>query len=426
MLKRIRTQDLTVGMFLHEFCGSWVEHPFWRSQFLLEDPQDLVRIGHTSIHEVWIDTARGRDVAPDTTSTSRAQADAAIQSTFSALAAQSTFQAPPEALWPVPAPVASPASMEEELVRATLVCRQAKRAVILMFNQVRLGKALEVNHLQELVEDISASIARHPNALISLARLKNADDYTYMHSVAVCALMMALGRQIGLSGAQLHTAGLAGLLHDVGKAHIPVAILNKPGKLTEAEFEVMRSHPIEGHRILLRGGMQNAEVLDACLHHHEKNDGNGYPENLHRDAISLIAKMAAICDVYDAITSERPYKRGWDPAKSLHRMAEWSYAQFDLPLFQAFVKTLGIYPIGSLVRLHSGHLGVVVEQSASALLQPHVKVFFCVARDQRITPKIIHLSSPECSDHISAREDPEHWHFTDLNSLCSDLAAQPW
>ena len=426
MLKRIRTQDLTVGMFLHEFCGSWVEHPFWRSQFLLDDPQDLVRIRQTSIQEVWIDTARGCDVAPETATTSRAQADAAIHTTFSELAAQSTFQAPPEALRPAPAPVASPASMQEELVRATLVCRQAKRAVILMFNQVRLGKALEVNHLQELVEDISASIARHPGALISLARLKNADDYTYMHSVAVCALMMALGRQIGLSGAQLHTAGLAGLLHDVGKAHIPLAILNKPGKLTEAEFDVMRSHPLEGHRILQRGGMQHTEVLDACLHHHEKSDGNGYPENLDKNAISLIAKMAAICDVYDAITSERPYKRGWDPSKSLHRMAEWSHAQFDLPLFQAFVKTLGIYPVGSLVRLHSGHLGVVVEQSASALLQPHVKVFFCVAREQRITPKIIHLSSPECSDHISAREDPEHWHFADLNTLCTDLAAQPW
>ncbi|MBP6599245.1 MAG: DUF3391 domain-containing protein, partial [Giesbergeria sp.] len=204
MLKRIRTQDLTVGMFLHEFCGSWMEHPFWRSQFLLDDPADLARISNTSIQEVWIDTARGCDVAPDTASTSRAQVDAAINTAFSHLAARPNFQAPPEALRPLLDQ--SPANMKEEAVRAAFVCRRAKQAVIAMFQQARLGQALEVDHLQELVEDISASIARHPGALISLARLKNADDYTYMHSVAVCALMMALGRQIGLSGAQLHTA----------------------------------------------------------------------------------------------------------------------------------------------------------------------------------------------------------------------------
>ena len=424
MLKRIRTQDLTVGMFLHEFCGSWMEHPFWRSQFLLDDPADLARISNTSIQEVWIDTARGCDVAPDTASTSRAQVDAAINTAFSHLAARPNFQAPPEALRPLLDQ--SPANMKEEAVRAAFVCRRAKQAVIAMFQQARLGQALEVDHLQELVEDISASIARHPGALISLARLKNADDYTYMHSVAVCALMMALGRQIGLSGAQLHTAGLAGLLHDVGKAVIAPTILNKPGKLTDAEFGIIRSHPLEGHRILLRGGMQHAEVLDACLHHHEKIDGNGYPENLDKDSISLIAKMAAICDVYDAITSERPYKHGWDPAKSLHRMAEWSRAQFDLQLFQAFVKTLGIYPVGSLVRLTSGRIGVVTEQNPHALLLPHVKVFFCVANDERITPRVLNLSSADCSERISAREDPAHWRFADLNALCSDLAARPW
>ena len=432
MLKRIRTQDLTVGMFLHEFCGSWMEHPFWRSQFLIDDAEDLERIRQTSIQEVWIDTARGSDVAPHTAAVTRAQADAAVDTTLTELADLPSFQAPLEALRPASASAqhcahhSAATSMEEELVRATLVCRQAKKAVMVMFNQVRLGQALDVSHLNELVEDISASIARHPNALISLVRLKNADDYTYMHSVAVCALMMALARHIGMSGQQLHTAGMAGLLHDLGKAHIPLAILNKPGKLTEAEFAVVRSHPVEGHRILLHGGMANAEVLDACLHHHEKSDGNGYPEKLGGTSISLIAKMASICDVYDAITSDRPYKRGWDPSKSLRRMAEWSYAHFDLQLFQAFVKTLGIYPVGSLVRLSSGRIGVVIEQSPNALLLPQVKTFFCIASNQRTAPKVVNLAANDCSDRISAREDPEHWRFTDLSSLCTDLHARPW
>ena len=197
MLKRIRTQDLAPGMFLHEFCGSWMDHPFWRSKFLLQDPEDLLRIRKTSIQEVWIDTSKGGDVAASAISITREEADAAIDTAFSSLAEMPTFVAPPEALQP--SNHNAPTSMAEELISAAKICHQSKSAVVAMFAEARLGRALEVPDLQVMVEEISASIARHPNALISLALLKSADDYTYMHSVAVCALMMALGRQIKLN-----------------------------------------------------------------------------------------------------------------------------------------------------------------------------------------------------------------------------------
>jgi putative nucleotidyltransferase with HDIG domain len=277
------------------------------------------------------------------------------------------------------------------------------------------------------VEEISDSVSRNTSALISLARLKTADDYTYMHSVAVCAMMIALARQLGLDEDQVKSAGMAGLLHDLGKAMMPMAVLNKPGKLTEAEFDIMKSHPLEGHKILQRAGNVDALVLDVCLHHHEKTDGSGYPDGLKDEDISLFAKMGAVCDVYDAITSNRPYKAGWDPAESLRKMAEWAQGHFDQKVFQAFVKSLGIYPIGSLVRMTSGRIGVVMEQTSKSLTTPRVKVFFSTKSNLRITPEIIDLSLPDTRDKIAGREDPEKWRFPDLDELWSGLSnVPPW
>ena len=201
--------------------------------------------------------------------------------------------------------------------RAAQVLKRSKQQVTSLFNEARLGKAVDPQQCLPLVEQISASLARNGSALLSLARLKTSDEYTYMHSVAVCALMIAMARQLGLSEEHVREAGEAGLLHDIGKMAIPDAILNKPGKLTDAEFGTMRSHPEAGARMLLDCRQVSALVIDVCLHHHEKFDGSGYPHRLTGEQISLFARMGAVCDVYDAITSDRPYKKGWDPAEAL-------------------------------------------------------------------------------------------------------------
>ena len=216
-------------------------------------------------------------------------------------------------------------------------------------------------------------------------------------------------------------SALAALLHDLGKATIPLDILNKPGKLTDAEFAVVRHHPVAGWEMLREGGKTESAVLDACRHHHEKMDGSGYPKGLKGDEISLMAKMNAVCDVYDAITSNRPYKAGWDPAESLRKMAEWANGHFDGKVFQAFVKSLGIYPIGSLVKLTSGRLGVVVSQTTKSLTTPCVKVFYSTKSSMRIVPEVIDLSSDKTNEKIANREDPTKWNFADLNSLWSGL-----
>ena len=197
------------------------------------------------------------------------------------------------------------------------------------------------------------------------------------------------------------------------------------GKLTPNEFAIVRSHPELGHRILVRGGNASEVSLDVCLHHHEKMDGSGYPEGLSGKQISLHARMGAICDVYDAITSNRPYKAGWDPAESMRKMGEWCGGHFDPVLFQAFAKSLGIYPVGSLVRLGSGRLGVVTAQTASSLTTPMVKVFYSTQDKVRLPTVDVDLSLPGCTEKIIAREDPAKWDFDDLDAMWSTPAAPP-
>ncbi len=428
MLKRIGTDQLILGMYIHEFCGSWLDHPFVRvGGFLLSNPKDLDRVHGSSIREVWIDVSKGKDIPAHVKSVSREEADAEIEARLS------TFgELPPEpAAPPIPKPptvnqARLPASMAEETHRARAICDKAKGAVTSMFKEARMGRAINSDAANELVSEISDSVARNSAALISLARLKTADDYTYMHSVAVCALMVSLAMQMKLGETITRQAAMAGLLHDVGKALMPMEVLNKPGKLTDAEFAIIRGHPRKGYEMLRASPQVSAEALDVCLHHHEKFDGSGYPDRLKGDSISLLARMGAVCDVYDAITSNRPYKSGWDPAQSIRRMAEWAPGHFDALVFQAFVKSIGIYPVGSLVRMASGRLGVVVAQNPTALTAPMVKVFYSTKSNLRIPPEVIDLSKGGPHDRIASREDPAVWKFHDLDEIWSGIQGAPW
>jgi HD-GYP domain-containing protein (c-di-GMP phosphodiesterase class II) len=306
-------------------------------------------------------------------------------------------------------------TMAEELREAARLCQRSRRAVSSMFAEARLGKALQAERCLPLVDDITQSVFRNPGALVSLARLKTADDYSYMHSVAVCALMVALAQQMGHDDAACREAGLAGLLHDLGKAAMPLEILNKPGKLSEAEFAVIRTHPERGHRMLQESNGAGSAAMDVCLHHHERDDGRGYPHGLQGAQISTLARMAAVCDVYDAITSNRPYKLGWDPAESISKMASWQ-GHFDALVFQHFVRSLGIYPNGSLVRLASNRLAVVMDQNPQVLTAPLVKAFFDLASERHITPQVLDLADGE-PDHIIDREPAGRWQFPQLDAL---------
>jgi putative nucleotidyltransferase with HDIG domain len=392
-------------MYLHRLGGSWLDHPFWRGAFVLDDPKDLDAIREHGIEEIWIDTSRGLDVAPPPESAPGVPApeNAAPES------------AAPIAVRAAPAlPAVAHACFLEEIERARKVCQDSSVAIASLFQDIRMGRIVDTSHALPMVQDIADSVSRNPRALISIARLKTQDDYTYMHSVAVCGLMVALGQQLGMDERLVREAGMAGLVHDLGKAMSPPEVLNKPGALTEEEFTIMKRHPVQGWQLLREGTQTTESVLDVALHHHEKFDGSGYPHKLHGEGIGHFARMGAICDVYDAITSARCYKAGWEPGHAVRQMSSWT-GHFDRRLLEAFIRSIGIYPIGSLVRLESGRLGVVCEQLSRSLLRPVVHVFHSARTNLPLPPQRIDLALPGAHDRIVGIENPVKWGFGPLD-----------
>ena len=400
MLKKIHVRNIRTGMFINEICGSWMDHPFWKKAFLLSIDADLKTLQTCGIQEVWIDTEKGLDVESKAVVSTGEEEKKKVEADLLKIATEP----PPEPHTPI----------HDEMARARKLQAKSKEAVTSMFNEVRMGNAIKVSEAAPLVEEISQSIMRNPEAFLNLVRLKTKDDYTYMHSVAVCALMIALGKQLGLTGQDLKDAGLAGLLHDVGKMMIDDAVLNKPGKLTDEEFELIKEHPRKGWEVLQGSPDITAVALDVCRHHHERVDGTGYPDRISGEKLTLLARMGAVCDVYDALTSNRCYKNGWEPAEAIRKMAEWRNGHFDEKVFQAFVKTIGIYPSGTLVRLKSGRLAIVIEQTGKSLLTPIVKAFFSTKSNEPIMPEMIDLSRSR--ESIAGAEDPAQWGF-DLKQI---------
>ena len=389
MRKKIRVQELAVGMYVDEICGNWIDHPFWKSSFRLREAKELIDLQQSKVREVWIDTAKGGDIDADVAESLCVDIGSSAQEIVSDVSAD--IRVP----------------LDEELGRAESLKYRAKQAVSSLFDKARLGQALPVGEMAGLVDDIYQSVSRNSGALLSLVRLKDKDSYTYLHCVSVCALMMALGKQMGLESGTLKSLGIAGLLHDIGKAAVPQEVLNKPGRLTDAEFDIMRTHSLKGWEMLRDAYDADEIALDVCRHHHERIDGAGYPDGLSADSLTMHARMGAVCDIYDAITSDRCYKKAWSPVEALRKMAEWQHGHLDEKIFQCFIKTVGIYPVGTLLKLKSGRLAVVTDQTERSLLEPIVRVFFSARSNAPIARELVNIGLSQ--DAIESVEDPLKW-----------------
>ena len=392
MLKKIMISQLQVGMFVHDLDCGWLQHPFFRSRFMINDLLMLDKVRDANIKHLVIDTEKGVDCTD-------AEAGDELQLTLQANIAETSSRQANDGKQ-VPA--------SDEINNARVIYKEATNVIHRLLEDVRLGKQVEVEHIEPVTEKIVNSVFRNKDALISLTRIKNRDQYTFMHSVSVSGLLASFALNQGMERERIKQIVMGGLLHDVGKMRVPLEILNKPDRLSEDEYAIMKSHAQIGIDILSGMPGLSKDAMDVVAMHHERIDGSGYPNGLKGDEISEVGQMSTIIDVYDALTSVRIYKDAWEPSFTLKKLLEWSGSHFDKRLVSNYIRCLGIYPVGSLVQLKSGLVGIVREQNEKDLLRPDLRLIYNSRFEKYIQVKDVQLRKMP-QDRIIEAISPEKY-----------------
>jgi HD-GYP domain-containing protein (c-di-GMP phosphodiesterase class II) len=379
-------------MFIHDLNCGWLKHPFVTNSFRVKNERLIEKIMSYGIQEVYIDTDRGTDVLNAPT---KQEVHREIQQQMHQAADQeneNTCQVP----------------LDTEMVKARAIKKEARRTIQNILDDVRFGKQVHKEKAELLVEKMMESIFRNHNALISLGRIRKVDEYTYMHSMSVCVLMISFGRYLGYKRELLREIGIGAMLHDIGKMKVPHQLLTKRSGLSDHEYAQLQEHVVFSRSILEETeGISQTSILLASQHH-ERFDGTGYPGGLGGDETSEFGQAAAIADVYDAMTSKRCYQPKFEPTDVLRKLFEWSENLYNKSLVQHFIRNVGIYPIGALIRLKSGLLGVVLNHGEQSLLQPLVRVMYDTKKDRMIMPFDIDLAHSD-GDHVVCHELPDKW-----------------
>ncbi len=314
MLKRIKRHQARVGMFITDIEDPLRDEAAPVRSFLLKDEAAAAKVRASNIISLVIDTRRGVDVGAGRPHPDKRESEASL----------SNLSRP---------------FTQTEIEEALQTIEQTRPLLDTLFSNARLNGKGTFEPADRAVEQIAKSMVTNPAALIGITRLKTKDEYTFLHSIAVSALMVHFARFLKFDEQTVRVLGVSGLLHDIGKMVMPDALLSKKSALTDEEMAEIRTHPVRGYELLSRQGDMPQIVLDVCLHHHERIDGKGYPFGLSDKQISTPARIAAICDVYDAMTSARSYKRAWTPAETLRMMLK-SDGHFDRHLLTQFNASL--------------------------------------------------------------------------------------
>lgn len=368
MVKKIKVDRLKPGMYIHDLNCSWMVHPFFGSSLNVKNESTIEKILKFGIREVYIDTDKGLDVE-----------GAVIEEVAKDKNEELNICEEPEEISgadEINFDIIRPVPVGQEILKAKTIREDALLTVQKAMADIKSGNKIDKGAVIHTVDDILVSILRNKNALSGLGMLRKTDEYLYNHSINVCTLMVSFGKSLGFDSHLLREIGVGSLLHDIGTMRIPSAILNKKSALSDEEYSEIKKHVEYGRKILEETEGVTETSITTAYHHHERLDGSGYPNGLKGDKISYAGQAIAIIDVYDALTTKKCYRRKIPPTQALEMIYEWSSTQFNRELVQKFIRCIGIYPVGALVRLKSGLIGVVVNHSEENLLQPVVRVIY--------------------------------------------------
>ena len=362
MKKQIPVSALRFGMYVAELDRPWTDTPFMFQGFVLATQQQLDAL-RKYCKTVYIDVERG--AAP-----------------------------PPEAR----APHAEQSSVEQEFGPARRAYETSGDTVRELLRAVRVGKVLDSGQLAAAVQSMTESVLRNPDALLLFSQLRAKGEYNEAHALDVSIYMITFGRFLELERPQVEFLGYLGLLQDIGKVRLPGELLDKSGRLSVEEYEQAKLHVRYSEEILRATPGLPAGLAQAASLHHERLDGSGYPRGLRGSEIGRDGLIAAIVDAFDAMTMKRPYADPMSPSKAISELYKWRGVYFDATLVEQFIRCLGIFPVGSLVELNTGEVGVVIAQNPAKRLLPRVMVIRDAQRKPLIPQKLLDLArSPMAS-----------------------------
>lgn len=365
--KKISVADLQIGMYISELDRDWLGTPFLMQGFTVQTRDDIQTVQQYCEY-VWVESVRQSYVPPE---------ERAVQE---AKQRKKSY--------------INKVSASDEHRQALGVFREARRVTKSLLDEARLGAAVNTEAAKSTVNECVQSILRNADALSWMSKMRNEDEYTAEHCLNVCILAISFGRHLGYEEEALQHIGLCGLLHDVGKMKIPVDILNKPGRLTDKEFKMIKAHTVHGRNLLMTAPGSYHGVVDVAYSHHERLDGTGYPRGLKAAGISEFSRIIAIADAYDAMTAKRVYEDARPSTDALKEIFDNRGTQFDERLAEQFLEMVGLYPPGSIVEMSNGCVGIVLTTNQRYRQLPKVLVVRNTVK-KAVKEKVLNLADCE-------------------------------
>jgi len=395
MIRKVKVSKLRPGIFIHNFGEKWLDHPFMSKTKMIFDEWHIERIQEYGIEEVYIDTTRGLDIIIEPIKLDD------WANAFENKKAKDKLLIKRKVWLP----------FREELVKAISVRKSAMEYLRRQESLIKSEQPIEIEQGLELVETIIKSVSRNKDALLALRVSQNKDDYLLNHSLNVATLMAVVSQDLDLPDEVIHVFTAGALFHDFGKFLIPETLLNKPDLYSDDEFVQMKEHPKLGVDVLNKTEQLQPELVDIVFEHHERMDGSGYPRGLKGEEISLGGRLTGIMDFYDALNSDRCYKDRVSSVEVLKSLFELSGKHFDSTLLQVFIQSMGVYQVGSLVRLASGFLAIVIGSAKQDLKKPIVLLIYDTKKNRPISPRKLDLTTVGNLHQIAGLEPTAKWQF---------------